>query len=130
MPRTCSVCENPNRDDIDNLLVSGQSLRDIATRYPPLTPSALSRHHNRHVSAALMAMQAQVQADGRASLVDRIEVLIGNAETMFAAAALAGHGAQALAVLKELRSQLELLGKADGSLATAPTVVVNLMASE
>src|SRR5450756_1444282 len=30
MPRTCSVCENPNRDDIDNLLVSGQSLRDLS----------------------------------------------------------------------------------------------------
>jgi hypothetical protein len=125
----CTCCILENRAELDAAIVAGESVRSIGRRFG-VSPWAVSRHHNRHLSPALAGVQIPAGAEGRASLVDRIEVLIGNAETMFAAAALAGQGAQALAVLKELRSQLELLGKADGSLATTPTVTINLMASE
>ncbi len=46
---------------------------------------------------------------------------------MFTTAAEEGKASQALAVLKELRSLLELLGKATGELDTRPVTVVNLM---
>lgn len=121
----CTCCILENRAELDAAIVAGESVRSIGQRFG-VSPWAVSRHHTRHLSPALAGVQIPAEADGRASLVDRIEVLIANAETMFAAAALAGHGAQALAVLKELRSQLELLGKADGTLATTPTVTVNL----
>jgi hypothetical protein len=127
--RHCTCCIHPERDSIDSAIVCGDSVRTIGKRFG-VSPDAVSRHSRNHLSDAIVGMKTQAQAEGRASLVDRIEVLITNAETMFATAAEAGHGAQALAVLKELRSQLELLGKADGSLATTPTVTINLMASE
>lgn len=126
MGRACSVCQRSERDDIDNALVSGRSLRDIAAQYPPLTISALSRHHARHLSAALAAMKTQEQADRRATLLDRIEGLIQRAEDMFATAAAEGKVSQALDVLKELRLQLALLGQATGELDTRPQTVVNL----
>jgi len=126
MPRVCSICTHPEREQIDAALVSGVSLRDIAAKYPPLTLSALSRHHNRHVSAALAAMQTAVQAKRHASLLDRVEGLIERAETLYTAASDEGKAAQALAVLKELRGLLELLGKATGELDTRPVTVVNL----
>jgi hypothetical protein len=118
----CTCCTHENRADLDAAIVAGESVRSIGRRFD-VSPWAVSRHHTNHMSAALVA----VSADAGATLVDRIEVLIGNAETMFADAAKAGQGAQALAVLKELRSQLELLGKADGTLDTRPVVtVINL----
>jgi len=49
---------------------------------------------------------------------------------MFAAAAHEGKASQALAVLKELRSLLELLGKASGELNERPQVTINLQTSE
>ena len=45
---------------------------------------------------------------------------------MFAAVSQTGSVPQALDVLKELRLQLELLGKATGELDTRPVTVVNL----
>jgi hypothetical protein len=129
MGRVCSVCVHGERDEIDRLLVSGSSLGQIARQYPPLTTSALSRHHRRHVSAALAAMETARQAEQRASLLERIESVIRRAETMFTAAANEGRTAQALDVLRELRLQLELLGKATGELQQQPGLVVNLVAS-
>lgn len=126
MPRVCSICTHPEREQVDNALVSGVSLRDIAAQYPPLTLSALSRHHNRHVSAALAAMQTAAQADRRATLLDRIEGLIERAEEMFTTAAKEGKASQAMDALKELRLQLALLGQATGELDTRPVTVVNL----
>jgi len=117
----CTCCTHKNRADLDAAIVAGESVRSIGRRFD-VSPWAVSRHHTNHMSAALVA----VSADAGATLVARIEVLIGNAETMFADAAKAGQGAQSLAVLKELRSQLELLGKADGTLDTRPVTVVNL----
>jgi hypothetical protein len=129
MPRPCSVCENANREDIDNALVSGRSLRDIATQYPPLTISALSRHHSRHVSPALTGIEMPAGVYRRDPLPVRLERLWTQAETMFAAAAEAGQGAQALAILKEMRGQLELIGRLSGELDTRPVTVVNMLSS-
>ena len=48
---------------------------------------------------------------------------------MFRAAAAAGQGQQALAILKEMRGQLETIGRATGELDTRPVTVVNLQTS-
>jgi len=126
VPRACTVCEHPERDAIDAALVSGEPVRALARRYG-LSSSSVSRHAHNHLSAALAAMQSQEQAERRASLLDRIETLIGRAETMFATASEEGKASQALNVLKELRALLELLGKATGELDTRPQVTVNLL---
>jgi len=128
MGRTCHCCEHPERDAIDAALVSGASMTEVSDRFG-VSRSSASRHSLNHLSASLVAMKAQAQEDNRASLLERIETLIERGETMFAAAASEGKAAQALAVLKELRSLLELLGKASGELNDRPQVTVNLMAS-
>jgi hypothetical protein len=33
MPRTCTACTHPHRDEIDRLLLDGAALRNIAKRY-------------------------------------------------------------------------------------------------
>jgi len=128
MARVCTICDHPERDSIDACLTCGESMRAIAARFG-VGSESVRRHRNRHLSAALAGMMTQGQIDRRASLLDRVENLIERAETLYNAASEEGKAAQALAVLKELRGLLELLGKATGELDTRPQVTVNLMAS-
>ncbi len=104
-------------------------MTEVSDRFG-VSRSSASRHSLNHLSASLVAMKAQAQEDSRASLLERIETLIERGETMFAAAASEGKASQALAVLKELRSLLELLGKASGELNDRPQVTINLQTSE
>jgi hypothetical protein len=53
MPRRCTVCDHPNRDTIDQALVAGQALRDIAGHYH-LSKSALARHKENHAPPTLI----------------------------------------------------------------------------
>ncbi|MBN1460971.1 MAG: hypothetical protein JXA57_15675 [Armatimonadetes bacterium] len=128
MARKCTICEHPERDSIDAALVTGEPMTVIAERYG-VGKDAVRRHKLRHLSPALAGMMQQAQLDRRASLLERIETLIERAETMFATAADEGRFNQSLDVLKELRMQLELLGKASGELNDRPQVTVNLMQS-
>jgi hypothetical protein len=53
MPRRCTICDHPTRDAIDQALVAGQALRDIAGHYH-LSKSALARHKESHAPPALI----------------------------------------------------------------------------
>ena len=128
MGRTCSVCIHPERDSIDNELVSGTPYRDIERRWH-VSISALSRHRERHVSAALAAVQAEREHDAALSLLERVESLIERTERLLEAAESEGRVSAALAAVRERRGLLELLGKASGELDTRPQVTVNLLAS-
>lgn len=127
-PAVCSICTHDSSAEIDKQLVAGVPYRQIATRYG-VTVTSLFRHRGAHLSPALCALQAQTETDNQTTLVDRIEALIERGEHLFAGAAKSGQHTQALGTLRELRNLLELLGKADGTLAKAPTVTINLMAS-
>jgi len=128
MSRRCTVCASEHRADIDSELTSGVSSRVLAERYGVGRASIL-RHSRSHLSPALAALKADEEAKATASLLERIESVIQRAETMFTAAASEGRTSQALDVLRELRLQLELLGKATGELREQPAVVVNLQTS-
>lgn len=111
------------------MLISGASLGEASKRFG-VSKDSLSRHANRHLSPALVAMRSAARKPKQESLQERIEGLIARAETIYEAAAEGGRGAQALAAVKELRGCLELLGKATGELRESPQVVVNLQSSE
>ena len=105
----------------------GESSYAIAARFG-VAASAVQRHARRHLSAALAGMLRSEQARragppcstaSRASLNALRRILQRRGS------ATAGRS-QALAVLKELRGLLELLGKATGELDTRPVTVVNL----
>ncbi len=76
MPRTRTVCHHPNRGRIDEALVSGTAIRDIAGQYT-LTKSAVGRHRT-HIGTAL------VQAPQRkAELEDELgDDLLGQANAL------------------------------------------------
>ena len=64
MPGTCTVCRHPKRAEIDRALLAGTPVRDIATRYPELSRSAVHRHASRDIPGQLAAAKrAEEQAD-------------------------------------------------------------------
>lgn len=128
MARVCTVCGHPNRDTIDDGLVTGVSYRELQRRFD-VTPSALSRHRLRHLSPALTALKIDYANLDRETLLDRIEVLFTRTEALLGAAMKSGSMAQALGAMRELRQLLELLGRATGELDTRPVTVVNLQTS-
>jgi hypothetical protein len=51
MPRTCTTCTHPQRDEIDRLLLAGTPLRNIAKQFS--VSSANLFRHNKHMSKVL-----------------------------------------------------------------------------
>jgi hypothetical protein len=52
MPRTCTVCRHNQREAIEQALLAGEPLRNIAKRYGT-SATALHRHRHDHLPAAL-----------------------------------------------------------------------------
>lgn len=125
MGRVCTCCAHPECAEIDACVTRGDSTYAIAERFG-LSASAVQRHARRHLSAALTTMRMAEQEEAHASLLARVEAIIERAEEMFTQVSSEGRTTAALDVLKELRLQLELYGKATGELDTRPVTVVNL----
>ena len=52
MPRRCTVCQHPDRDEIDARLIGGQPLRNIAKQFG-VSATALYRHKTGHLPGHL-----------------------------------------------------------------------------
>ena len=66
MPRTCTVCSDSRRLEIDQALRVGEPLRAIATRFS-LAPSSIHRHRVNHLAAKAgrpLAMDSTATAVG------------------------------------------------------------------
>lgn len=71
MSRPCTVCASSNRATIDDALVSGRSMRDIAGQFA-LSRSAVARHRA-HVSASLIVVREEHERLRTGSLMAEIE---------------------------------------------------------
>lgn len=59
MPRHCTICTSPQRQDIDKALITpGLSLRDVASRFG-LTKSSVTRHKREHLARALARVESE-----------------------------------------------------------------------
>ncbi len=121
MPRACTVCTHPKRDEIDAALVAGVALRNIAKRFDT-SPTAVFRHKGEHLPAKLvMAEKASevAQADG---LIEQLQDLQRRAHTILDKAEEAGELRVALSAIREARGNLELLAKLLGELDERPQI--------
>jgi len=141
MPRVCSVCVHPARPAIDAALVAGNGLRDIAGR-SGLSKSAVERHGNEHVPAALVAAQDAAETAQADSLLAQLVRLLARADDQYAvargivgkavaaddlraatAALQAGNGA-----LREARGCVELLAELEGEISRRLEVNITISA--
>lgn len=122
MPRTCTVCSHEDREAIDEAVVSGGSMRDIARRHA-VSKDAVARHRA-HISPALSRLVAEREEAGPASALARLEELYAKADQVLTAATAEGKASLSLAAIRELRSIVETLAKITGELDERPTVQV------
>jgi transposase-like protein len=125
MPRRCTVCNHPERNSIDEALVTGAPYRSVAKRFG-LSESAVYRHKSEHLPAHLLQAK-EVEAVARADdLLEQVRNLQTRALDILERAEKTGDLRTALAAISQARGNLELLGKLAGELDERPVVNLNV----
>ena len=107
MGRTCSVCSNPRRVEIDTALLSGQSLRVVASRFESSLGSV--QRHKEHVAPALALAHEAAEVADADDLLSKVRGLEADARRIGAAAEKAGDLRTALQGVREQTRIIELL---------------------
>jgi hypothetical protein len=127
MPRTCTICTHPQREDIDAALVAGQeSARRIAALFR-VSDDAITRHRA-HIPPALARAQAATEVARADTLLDQVRSLQTRTLDILSKAERAGDLRTAVSAIGQARGNLELLAKLVGEL-NETTVNVALIAS-
>jgi hypothetical protein len=106
MPRTCTACSHPQRDDIDRLLLQGVPLRNIAKRFA-LSAAGLFRH-NQHLSTTLASSHKEAELLRADGLLEHLNHLTAEAARLKQKAEKAKDYRTALAGVREMARLLEL----------------------
>jgi len=118
MPRTCLACSSPERRAIDNALVAGEPLRNIAKRVS-ISPAGLLRHKNHVANTIVRASEKREERLGD-SLLDEMRRVQRKAWELLARAESEGDHRGAIVALREVRECLEspgeMLVKANGTM--------------
>ena len=125
MPKTCTICTNPERTAINAALAKHEPFRTIAARYGT-SVAALQRHKAEHMPYALARAQ-QAKQDEDYDLLTQIRGLRSKAIGILLKAEAAGDLRTALLAIREARGCMELLAEMEGELSRQP--VVNLTIS-
>jgi hypothetical protein len=115
---TCSICRHPQRLAIEQALVSGTPLRDIAGRYG--TAKTIVARHRTHVAGDI-AQQTRARDVLRAGkLLDDVRAGEGRAERLYAQAeeilASALKDKDRRTALQAIRTAIDVMGEARGYL--------------
>src|SRR5687768_16357784 len=125
MARTCSICTQERRDAIEDAFIEGTPKRRIASRYG-LTERAV-RHPIREHLPPLLALARDAERAARAdSLLDRIEALQSRTEAALARAEATDNFPAIVSGIREMRSNLELVGEITKELNRTPSLNLHL----
>jgi hypothetical protein len=124
MPRRCSVCTHPDRENIDEALVGATAISAIAAKYRDISEDALGRHKANHLPAKLVMAEKAKEVAQADSLLEQVRDLQGRALAILDQAEMSGDLRTALGAIREARGNLELLAKLLGELDDGPTVNV------
>jgi hypothetical protein len=118
MARTCAVCRHPNRDAIEQAVLSGKSLRDTARQFGtpqhPVSKDAVQRH--RPHMAELIAVAAERQISHGDDLATQVRELIARARMLGEKAEQAADLRGAVMAVREMGRLLELTARLTGEL--------------
>ena len=124
MPRRCSVCTHPDRENIDEALVGATAISAIAAKYRDISEDALGRHKANHLPAKLIMAEKAKEVAQADSLLEQVRDLQGRALAILDQAEMSGDLRTALGAIREARGNLELLAKLLGELDDRPQVNV------
>jgi len=130
MPRRCSVCDHPDRREIDHALVTrSASYRAIARHYS-VSKDAVSRHTKEHLPVLLAkGHEAELMSEADALLMD-IKKLQDRTLLMLQKAEKADDLRTALVAVSQARQNLALLVELRGALDRRPQMNVLISSPE
>jgi hypothetical protein len=126
VPRSCTVCEHPKREEIDKALVAGDANTKLSSVFA-VSEQALRRHKGSHLPAKLVMAEAAAEVAEADSLLGQVRALQRRVLDILDKAEEAGELRTALSAIREARGNLELLAKLLGELDERP--VTNVLVS-
>jgi hypothetical protein len=123
VPRSCTICEHPDREAIDRALVGDSSNLSISSLFG-VSESAVRRHKANHLPAKLVMAQAAEEIAQADDLLGQMQDLQARTLAVLEAAESTNQHRTALSAIREARSNLELLAKLLGELDERPHVNV------
>jgi hypothetical protein len=125
MPRSCTVCEHPEKEAIDRALVGGASNRSLASLYD-VSEAAARRHKANHLPAKLVMAEKAAEVAEANDLLAQMRDLQARTLVILEGAEITKQHRTALSAIREARSNLELLAKLLGELDERPVVNLNV----
>src|SRR4051794_2215626 len=125
MPQHCTVCAHPERLAIEREMMALRPFRDMAGRFG-LSKSAIFRHHDEHLSAAIVKASRVGEIARADDLVDRLIALARETQAILDRAKAAEDDELALRAIARAERQLELQGKLIGQIKEGATVNITL----
>ncbi len=125
MSRGCSVCAHGERAAIDAALAAGEAVRTVASRYVPLSKTAVQRHKDEHMTEMLRkARQAREGATDEHALdvVKQLKAINGASLQILHEARQGQDPQTALKAVDRIQRQIELQAKLLGQLDERPQV--------
>ena len=119
MTRRCTICAHPGRDAIERAMLGLQSYRNIAARFGVST-SALVRHHDDHLQAAI------VKAHRIGEITRADDLVARETQAVLDHAKAAEDDELVLKAIARAEKQLELQAKLLGQIKEGATVNITL----
>lgn len=123
MPRACSVCAHPKRQEVDAAISAATPYRDIARQYG-LSKDAVARHASEHIAQAVAASQAARSEASALDVVAQLKAINGATLAILQEARRQSDPDLALKAIDRIQRQIELQAKLLGDLDERPQVNV------
>lgn len=117
----CEVCTHPDKNVIEERMLTGVSVRKIADEFD-IGRMSVQRHRHNHLPHSLVKSKKLQEMQAADDLVTRIESLYEKAIEIIRLAQQDKKYQPAVSAIKEARSSLELLAKISGELRTGTQI--------
>ena len=127
MARPCTICNHPQKDEINQAIVNRVSPRLISKSFG-ITLSSLHRHKAAHLPVALVEAVQAAEVVQAGNLLDQVVALQEKTLGILSIAEAAGDIRTALMAISQARGNLELLARLMGELQNQQNTVNVLVA--
>jgi len=123
MPRSCTICQHPDREALDLALVGGAALSETAALFR-VSNDAVSRHKANHLPAKFVLAQEAEDVREALDVVKQLKAINAASLHILKEARERGKQGTALAAIDRIHKQIELQAKLLGELDDRPQVNV------
>ena len=121
MPRSCLICQHPDRESIDKALARQTSNRELARVYS-LSEASIRRHKANHLPARVARAQEAEDVREALDVVRQLKAINAASLHILKEAREQGRQGTALAAIDRIHKQIELQAKLLGELDDRPQV--------